>query len=42
MSLAELFRVLAEAGAGEYAVEEAGLESVFMDVVRAAERREGA
>ncbi|OSD01185.1 P-loop containing nucleoside triphosphate hydrolase protein [Trametes coccinea BRFM310] len=34
MSLAELFGVLAEAGAGEYAVEEASLESVFMKVIK--------
>ena len=34
MSLAELFGLLAEAGAGDYAVEEASLESVFMQVIR--------
>ena len=41
MSLAELFGVLAEAGAGEYAVEEASLESVFMQVIRDNDAQEG-
>ena len=34
MTLAGLFGILAEAGANEYAVEEANLESVFMQVIR--------
>ncbi|PIL31191.1 ATP-binding cassette transporter [Ganoderma sinense ZZ0214-1] len=41
MSLAELFGILAEAGAREYAVEKASLESVFMKVIRENEVEEG-
>ena len=41
MSLAELFGILAEAGAAEYAVEQASLESVFMKVIRENEVLEG-
>ncbi|KAI0673963.1 P-loop containing nucleoside triphosphate hydrolase protein [Trametes maxima] len=41
MSLAELFGILAERGAGEYAVEKASLESVFMKVIRENEVEEG-
>ena len=41
MSLAELFGILAEGGAREYAVEKASLESVFMKVIRENEVEEG-
>ena len=41
MSLAALFGILAEAGASEYAVEEASLESVFMKVIRENEGAKG-
>ena len=34
MSLADLFGILAESGARDYAVEKASLESVFMKVIR--------
>ena len=41
MSLADLFGILAEGGATEYAVEKASLESVFMKVIREHEVEEG-
>ncbi|KAI1786794.1 P-loop containing nucleoside triphosphate hydrolase protein [Ganoderma leucocontextum] len=41
MSLAQLFGILAEGGASEYAVEKASLESVFMKVIRENEVEEG-
>ena len=34
MSLAQLFAVLSEGGFAEYTVERAGLESVFLKVIR--------